>query len=194
MNALPGQMLVDTGAPDGARAVALDALCTDVGRTWYPRHQERSSALARLLLFTGWHGSDRARSRAAPEGSARSLFGLEPEHVRAVSQMLLHAVYRQDLARFEAATGLGGARLRSASPEAVLEQATGDDRLAAALAAEVYRLGGPLPSRTDPRSSADTWFSRWVLVRGPERERTRRLRIGAFQSDAEHVLKLLNRC
>ena len=192
MNALPGQMLVDVGAPDAARAAALAALCTDLGLTWYPRHEERAAALARLLLFTAWHQSARARLRAAPEGPARSIFGLEPEHVRAVSQVLLHAVYRQDLARFEAATGLGAEGLRAAA-EALLEQAAGDDRLAGGLAVEVYRLGGPLPGRTDPRSCADSWFARWVVVRGPERERTREMHLRAFQADAEHVLGLLGR-
>jgi hypothetical protein len=193
LNALPGQMLVDIGAPDAARAVALDAVCTGLGQAWYPRHEERAASLGRLLLFTAWHGSNRARQRAAPEGTARSLFGLEPEHVRNVVQVLLHAVYRSDLARFEAATGLGPEHLRALTSEALLGHAAGDDRLAAALAAEVYRLGGPLPGRTDPRSAAETWFSRWVVVRGAERDRTREMRIRSFQSDAEHVLGLLPR-
>ena len=192
MNALPGRMLVDVGAAEAVRARALWKLCADIAAAYYPRHDERAAATARQLAFTAWHLSERASQRTSPDGPARSLFGLEPEPIKQVTRSLLHDVYRHDLQRFLRITGLSRQALVKLPVESLLEAAAGGDLLAAALAAEVYRLGGPLSQRDDTRRCAETWFARYCTLRGPARHRVQSLRIRNFALDAEQLLRLVS--
>ena len=192
MNALPGRMLVDLGAPDGQRAQQLWQLCHELASLYFPRHEDRARSLARQLAFTAWHLSDHATRRGGDPSPQRSIFGLEPEMLKHIVRDILRPVYRHDLERFLRVTGTSHDTLRRVAPQALLELSVADDLLASALAAEVYRQGGPLPWRMDPRACGETWFSRYSTERGPERIRLKDLRVRAFAADAEGLLRLLD--
>lgn len=189
MNALPGRLWVDVAAADEVRARSLRGLCLELGRLYYPHHDDRVEALSRQLELTAWHVSSRATLRVT--GAARSLFALVPEHLREVRSLLVRSVYRFDLDRFVQVTGVAEAGLRGLEPQVLLDLAVQDDLLAAALATEVYRLYGPLPWRRDPHACAETWANRYWPARGPERERLREGRIRAFEADGNSFLQTL---
>lgn len=185
MNAIPERVLVDVSAPEERRAGQVQALCRQLARSYYPHQDERSDAMTRQLSFTLWYGSAHATDRRA------SLFALTPEHVQSVRSVLLRPVYQHDLARFLSVTGMSREAFLRLAENDLIGLAANDDLLAASLAVEIYRLGGPLPWRRDVQACAATWFSRFCLLRGIERERNQELRLRQFVSEAEHLLGVL---
>jgi hypothetical protein len=185
MNALPQRCLVDTSGTDSRRATQLVELCRQVALTCYPWNEERAGAMTRQLAFTSWYASARAVDRRS------SLFSVTPEHLAALRDALMRSVYQHDLARFLATTGLPREALFRLDAEDLIDLSVHDDILAAALCMEVYRLGGPLPWKQDAATCARTWFSRYCILKGVDRERNQPVRERHFQSEAEHLISLL---
>jgi hypothetical protein len=192
MNALPGTLMVDTGAPARDRAAAVWALSHMVAALYHPRHQERASVLGRQLAFTGWHGSDRATQRGDIAQGVCGLFGLGCHLVDTIMKSLREGGDADAQARFAQLAGMDWADLSQLPAPVILELCTSSDLLAAGLAAEAYRVGGPLPGRCDPQRCAQTWLSRMLTVRGPERHRHQATWAQGFRDSARELLELLD--
>ncbi len=192
MNALPGRYLVDLGAPDRDRAASVWALSHMVASRYHPRNEEAAWNLGMQLAYTAWHCSDRATERGGDEEGPCGLFGLGFGVVNRSLRGLRHTHEMHGVARFLDLTGMDHEVLRQIPTEVLLQLAVADDLLAASLAAEGYRSGGPLPSSTEPRRCAETWVSRLLTVRGPERYHHQTRWIQGFANKAQELLELLD--
>ena len=192
MNALPGRHLIDLGASDRDRAASVWELSHMVASRYHPRNEEAAWNLGMQLAYTAWHCSERATSRGGDECGPCGLFGLGFGVVNRSLRALRHCHEMHGVARFLDLTGMDHEVLRQIPTEVLLQLAVADDLLAAGLAAEGYRSGGPLPSTTDPQRCAHTWISRLLTVRGPERQLQQASWIRGFTTGAEELLELLD--
>jgi hypothetical protein len=192
MNALPGSLLVDTGATDRDRAAAVWALSHMVATRYFPRHAEASKSLARQLAFTAWHGSERATQRGGQDDGVCGLFGLGCALVEQVIADLRSQRDPVALARFCQVTGLEHDAVLEIPAPALLQLTMSNDLLAASLAVEAYRRFGPLPGNPNPRRCAQTWISRMLTIRGPLREANENAWARGFSTSAEELLELLD--
>jgi hypothetical protein len=191
MNALPGTMMVDLSAPDRDRAAAVWALSHMVATRYHPRHPEHASLLGRQLAFTAWHGSDRATQRGCQEQGVCGLYGIGCRLVEQVISGLQRSDEPHRVERFSQVSGVEPDALLEIPPSALLALTLQHDLLAAGLAAEAYRAGGPLPSSDSPERCAQTWVSRLLTARGPERQRHQAAWAQGFTASARDMLELL---
>ncbi len=192
MNALPGRYLVDLDATDRDRAASVWALSHMVASRYHPRNDEAAWNLGMQLAFTAWHCSDRATQRGGEIEGPCGLFGLGFGVVSRSLRGLRHSHEQHGVLRFLDLTGMDHEVLRQVPTEVLLTLAVADDLLAASLAAEAYRSGGPLPGTTEPRRCAETWVSRLLTVRGPRRRQQQASWIRGFAHQAEELLELLD--
>jgi hypothetical protein len=191
MNAMPGTMMVDLGAPDMDRAAATWALSHMVAARYHPRHPEHASLLGRQLAFTAWHGSDRATQRGCQDSGVCGLYGLGCHLIQQVITGLQRSRDPLYVERFSQVAGMEPDALLGIPAPTLLALTLQHDLLAASLAAEAYRVGGPLPTTDSPQRCAQTWVSRLLTVRGPERQRHQADWAQGFAASANDMLELL---
>lgn len=192
MNAMPGTMMVDLGAPDRDRAAAAWALSHMVATRYHPRHPEHASLLGRQLAFTAWHGSDRATQRGCQDSGVCGLYGLGCHLVQQVITDLQRSRDPLHVGRFSQVAGMEPDALLEIPAPTLLALTLQHDLLAASLAAEAYRAGGPLPTNASPQRCAQTWVSRLLTAPAPERHRHQAAWASGFATNAQDLLDLLH--